>query len=236
VIEIGQNWRQGISLGNPKCFSHRIVRTGEIAFGALESNLTGTAVCTEEDAFSFPPDADAVQDEGNLKKLGIDRKKLTRLSPDTWLYKGDLRPSAPLRLTSKLIVRGDCRCLAGSSVLDLKATGRLEIGPYCRCRGALVARHDLLVGAGAVIEAPVFAGRTVHLADGVRAGRPDSPVVVCGVDGVIIEPNVRMHGKVWSAHRVLAAVKRADTVQSRILGLETGAAQPASKRASATQA
>ncbi len=151
----------------------------------------------------FEGKLDFASDAG-LKEAGVDPRRLRKLSADTWLYKGDLKPSGAVSFDVKLLVRGSCRLAPGSSARDLKVTGDLELGEQCECKGALIARGNIAIGCRSIVSAPVFSGAALRVSSGVRAGDPDHRVALYGEDKVELASGVVVHGKVSSAGAVSA--------------------------------
>lgn len=89
-------------------------------------------------AIAFSEEAIAARE--SLEASGFDVKKLLQLGSDSWLYKGDLRFISPLRLKTKLVVKGKCDLPEGSVLeADLHTDGSLDIGANSVCRGNLIS-------------------------------------------------------------------------------------------------
>jgi cytoskeletal protein CcmA (bactofilin family) len=163
----------------------------------------------------FPTDSPAVNQ--TLTASGLERHRLFQLSPDTWVYKGDVRPQVPVRLTKKLIVKGDCRLPGGSVVeADVKATGSLFLGPSCVCQGNLVADGDIFLGPDCRFSGLIHAGKTLFCSRGARGLRPDGDVAAFAEQQVCVEANVVVRGKLASAGRVkVLNAKAAETWRVR---------------------
>lgn len=135
----------------------------------------------------------------------FDLLKLYRLSPECWLYDGDLELAAPLLSKTKLVVRGNCSCPAGSVLEgDIKVTGSLRIGHSSVCKGNLVAGGSIYLGPRSQFQGVIHAGKTLWLAWGVRGSRPGGQVAAYAADALSVEPNVVIEGKLASGTWVMA--------------------------------
>jgi hypothetical protein len=140
---------------------------------------------------------------GRPAGIGVDPEKLKELSSDCWLYDGDLKPSVPLRVKTRLIVKGDCVLPAGSVLEgDLKADGRIAIGASSLCRGNVIADGDISFGRSSRFLGVVHAGKTLRLGWGVRGGGESAKVAAFAADTLLLADNVVVHGKVASDDRV----------------------------------
>ncbi len=134
----------------------------------------------------------------------FDAKKLNQLSEDCWIYEGDLQLKSALRLKTKLVVKGQFSCAAGSVLEgDVKARGSLHVGPASVCRGNLIADGAISLGAGTHFQGIVHAGKTLRLCWGVRGIGRDGDVVAYSGDSLTIENNVVVRGKLVSDDRIL---------------------------------
>ncbi len=151
----------------------------------------------------IPRKKTAEQPAANPGGEGFAPDKLRMLSPDCWMYAGDLKPPAPLRVTTKLIVKGDC-IIPGGSILegDLKADGQVEIGPRSVCRGSVIAGGTIRFGAGSRFDGVVHAGKELWLGSGVSGGDEDARVAAYAAETVRLECGVVVHGKLASADHV----------------------------------
>jgi predicted acyltransferase (DUF342 family) len=142
-------------------------------------------------------------------KAGLKPDRIVQLGADTWFYKGDLVFSDPVRLANKLVVKGNCS-FPGGSVLesDVKAAGSLTLGPSCTIRGNLVTDGDLFIGAGCQFSGLLYAGKGLLLSRGSRGLRPDGQIAVYAGDGLSVETDVSVHGKLTSHNwvRIVDAV------------------------------
>ena len=146
------------------------------------------------------------------KRGGVEWKKFSRLSPECWLYDGDLNPDVPCRVTTKLIVKGKC-VLAPGSVLegDLKADGRIVIGEGSVCKGNVIAGGEIRFAPGSRFLGVVHAGKTIRLCRGVVGGASGAKVAAYAADTLWLDEDVLVHGKLASADRVVVteqAVRR----------------------------
>ncbi len=130
-------------------------------------------------------------------------KELRKLSPDCWMVIGDLKPPAPLRITTKLIVKGDC-VLPAQSIIegDLKADGLIHIGAHSVCRGNIVANGEIRLGPGTRFGGVVHAGKGLWLSQGVTGGSETASVAAYASGTVCLEPGVVVHGKLASGDHI----------------------------------
>lgn len=137
----------------------------------------------------------------------LERERLTMLSSDCWLYSGDLKPAAPLRIKTKLVVKGNCDLPAGSLVEgDIKARKDLKIGRGSVCLGNVIAGGDISFQESSRFHGVVHAGGTLRLASGVRGGVDGAKVAAFAADVAVLEDGVVIHGKVAAANRVIVRV------------------------------
>jgi hypothetical protein len=177
----------------------------EIATAGLRQTPSPDASQRTGEMVEIPPPPGPPQGLAAQKPVGFDPGKLVRLSPDCWLYRGDLELALPLRLKSKLVVKGDFSCPAGSILeQDLKADGWLRIGEDSVCLGNLVAGGQIHLGRGTRFHDVVHAGQTLQLCRGVRGCRDHGPVAVYAADWLLLEQNVAVRGKLASARQVVA--------------------------------
>jgi hypothetical protein len=109
----------------------------------------------------------------------------------------------PVRLTKKLVVKGDCSLPAGSVVeADIKVAGSLFLGPSCVCLGNLVADGDIFLAPDCRFSGLIHAGKTLFLSQGTRGIPEDQLVAVYAEQQVFVEPNVLVKGKLVSPGRV----------------------------------
>jgi cytoskeletal protein CcmA (bactofilin family) len=150
----------------------------------------------------IPPDS--ADDKSNA--AGINPGKLFKLTTDCWLYKGDLEPSAPLHVTTKLIVKGRLRVPEGSVLeSDVKADRSLDVGSHSTCRGNVIAGGDIVLGPSVTFAGVIHAGRNLWLSQGVRGQRPDATVAAYAVRRVYAAKNVAVYGKIAAGERVVVA-------------------------------
>jgi predicted acyltransferase (DUF342 family) len=143
---------------------------------------------------------------GKPVSVGVRPDKLKELSSDCWLYDGDLKPSAALRVKTGLIVKGEC-VLPDGSILegDLKADGRIAIGANSLCRGNVVAGGDISFGRSSRFLGVVHAGKTLRMSWGVRGGGEGMKVAAFAAGALLLADNVLVHGKVASDAQVTVA-------------------------------
>ena len=105
-------------------------------------------------------------------------KKLIQLGSDSWLYKGDLQLSRPVRLKTKLVVKGKCDLPDGCVLeADIHADGSLDIGANSVCRGNLISGQDIHLGPGCRFAGLIHADGSVRLGQGTRGFKDDGMVV-----------------------------------------------------------
>ncbi len=144
-------------------------------------------------------------ENGSPNDLGLDSKRLKMLSPDCWIYDGDFKPSRPLHVETKLIIRGDCEIPSGSVLeKDIKGKQSIFIGPGCLCKGNLIADKAIWMGPFCQFYGVVHAGQTLRICTGVRGGSEDFPVAAFAEETLTVEENVAVHGKLASGDRVIA--------------------------------
>jgi predicted acyltransferase (DUF342 family) len=144
------------------------------------------------------------QSQKSLEDAGFDTKRLIRLSADSWIYKGDLRPSAALRLKTKLVVKGNCEFPEGSVLeTDIHADGSLTVGAQSVCRGNLIAGRDIHLGAGCLFSGLIHADGALHLGRGTRGFTNDDMVVAYAGGVVQVEMDVAVKGKLAAGERVI---------------------------------
>ncbi len=135
----------------------------------------------------------------------IDPKRMHRLGLDSWLYRGDLDSQVPVRVKTRLVVRGDFVIPAGSVVEnDLKAHGRILVGQGSVCRGNVIADKDISLGPSSRFHGVMHTGRTLRLGRGVIGGDKDRRVAAYSAGVLSLEENVTVHGKVSSGDHVTA--------------------------------
>jgi hypothetical protein len=140
----------------------------------------------------------------SLEAAGFDVKKLIELSPDCWLYKGDLRPATALRLKTKLVVKGNCDFPEGSILeTDLRADGSLIVGPNSLCRGNLIAGRHIQLGPGCRFAGLIHADGAVQLGRGTRGFKEDGLVVAYAGEDLKVERDVAIKGKLAAGGRVI---------------------------------
>jgi hypothetical protein len=146
----------------------------------------------------FPACITNPEDE-NQAGLGLDPKRLKMLSPDCYIYDGDFKPSKPLHVETKLIVRGDCDIPSGSVLeKDIKSKHALLVGAGCICRGSLISDKAIWMGPGCQFFGIVHAGQTLRICTGVRGGTEDSNVAAFAQETLTVEENVAVYGKLAS--------------------------------------
>jgi predicted acyltransferase (DUF342 family) len=212
--------------GNMDVGVNSVVRSRVTAGGTLRlrngtqvKSAFAPAVSTCGDSFKAPqkgdeppmprleiPDTDAAESQTDeWSGAGLDLKRLSKLSPDCWLYDGDLKPSDPVHLKAKLIIRGDCSVPPGSVLeKDIKSKRSLSIGAGSVCRGNVVADEDVSIGPSCRFYGIVHAGKNLRLCAGVSGGDQDARVAAFGEETLTIEENVLVHGKVASGSGFVA--------------------------------
>ena len=168
--------------------------------GAFQSKETPEMAKLPVIAFS----ADAIAARESLEAAGFDVKRLIQLGSDSWLYKGDLRLLAPLRLTTKLVVKGKCD-LPDACVLeaDIHADGSLNIGANSVCRGNLISGKDIHLGPGCRFAGLIHADGSVRLGQGTRGFKDDGMVVAFAGEVLEVERDVAIKGKLAAGGRVI---------------------------------
>jgi hypothetical protein len=145
------------------------------------------------------------------RPTGFDPHKLSRLSSDSWLYNGDLELSAPLKLKTKLVVKGKFACPAGSVLeADIKADGSMQIGAGSVSQGNLVASGSIHMGPASRFQGVIHAGETLRLCRGVRGIQEGGLVAAYSVGPLYVENNVVVQGKLASAEHVVAVPPGSD--------------------------
>lgn len=165
---------------------------------------------------AFSEDMTASQDA--LYAAGFDVKKLIRLAPDCWLYKGDLRASTAVRLKTKLVVKGKCEFPEGCILeADIRADGALSIGSDSVCRGGLTAGRDIRLGPGCRFGSVIHADGSVHLGRGTRGFKEDAMVVAFAGEALRVERDVAVKGKLAAGGRVI--VESAEAAEAKPSGV-----------------
>ncbi len=176
------------------------------AFDGRDPEVAEEKLPEPEQEFPLPDPAAA--DRRRRAKLGLDPALLAQLGPDGGLYRGDWKPSAPLRLRVKMVVKGDCAFPAGSLLeADLKADGNVDIGAGSACLGNIVAGGNVRFGRGCRFYGVVHAGGRLHLEAGVRGGRPEAWAAAYSADELTVDDGVIVHGKLASGTFVLAGAE-----------------------------
>jgi len=144
-----------------------------------------------------PEDPDSV--DSSLSKARLNPRKFVQLSPECWLYKGDFLPSAPVRVTKKLVIKGNC-LIPAKSVLeaDMKVSGSLSVGPFSVCKGNLIADGYIYLARGCRFYGLVHSAQSALLSQGVRGFRPGEPLAVFAEENLFLEPDVVVRGKLSS--------------------------------------
>jgi hypothetical protein len=139
-----------------------------------------------------------------LAKSGVDVGRLIEQEPHCWIYDGDLRPAAPIRILTGLIVRGDCILPEGSVIEgDIKSKASLSLGARSVCRGNAIAEGDLTVGASARFCGVLHSGGTLRIHAGARGGDPAAHAAAYAADNLLLSGNVIIHGKVAAGENVI---------------------------------
>jgi hypothetical protein len=147
---------------------------------------------------------EAVAERETLEAAGFDVKKLIQLGSDSWLYKGDLHLLSPLRLTTKLIVKGKCDLPDGCILeADIHADGSLNIGANSVCRGNLISGQHIHLGPGSRFAGLIHADGSVRLGHGTRGFKDDGLVVAFAGEVLEVERDVAIHGKLAAGGRVI---------------------------------
>ncbi len=152
-------------------------------------------------AFSVQP---TDSDRESLEAAGFDVKKLIQLGSDSWLYKGDLRLAAALRLKTKLVVKGNCDLPEGSILeTDIRADGWLHVGANSVCRGNLIAGKDIHLGPGCRFAGLIHADGSVQIGRGTRGFKDEGMVVAYAGEILQVERDVAIQGKLAAGGRVI---------------------------------
>ena len=169
-----------------------------------EDSSDGPEAAVSEAA--IPVSADEADVDNRLKLWKLDPRKLSRLGSECWVYRGDLLPSVPIHVTTRLVVKGHCT-LPGGSVLDgdLKVNGRLTLGAHSVAQGNLVATADVSIGPESRFYGVVHAGGKLRLGRAVSGGSPDKQVAAFAADTFTLEEGIVVFGKVASGDRVTVA-------------------------------
>ncbi len=184
------------------------------AFAPMVSTVGGGLDCEASTAemqisrIELPGSAGATGAGGERERQWLDRAKLHKIGPDSWLYRSSLVPPMPLLVKVNLIIRGDCILPAGSLVEgDLKARGRIEVKEGSTCTGNVVAEGDILFEQSSSFHGVVHTGRTLRLGRGVTGGKIGKKVSAYAAGTLTLEDNVVVYGKVSSGDRVVAAAE-----------------------------
>ena len=162
-------------------------------------------------AVAFSEEAIAARE--SIENAGFDVKKLIQLGADAWLYKGDLRILSPLRLQTKLIVKGKCDLPDGSVLeADIHSDGSLTLGANSICRGNLISGKDIHLGAGCKFLGLIHADGNVRLGQGTRGFKDDGMVVAYAGELLEVERDVAIKGKLAAGGRVI--VESAETAEA----------------------
>lgn len=163
------------------------------------SSQSSQTLTQPDDLVEIPAPNESPTAEQALLDAGIDPKKIMRLSDDSWSYAGDLTPSRPLRVGAKLIVKGRCHLPPRSAVLqDLKADRSLHIGRGGVCDGNLVSGGDVYLAPDCRFSAVIHAFGALLVSEGTRGAGQEAPVVAYAGDGICVENNVVVFGKLAS--------------------------------------
>jgi hypothetical protein len=147
---------------------------------------------------------EAVAARESLEAAGFDVKKLIQLGADSWLYKGDLHLLSPLRVTTKLVVKGKCDLPDGFILeADIHADGSLNIGANSLCRGNLISGQHIHLGPGSRFAGLIHADGSVRLGHGTRGFKDDGLVVAYAGEVLEVERNVAIQGKLAAGGRVI---------------------------------
>lgn len=153
-------------------------------------------------AVAFSEEAIAARE--SVENAGFDIKKLIQLGSDAWLYKGDLRILSPLRLQTKLVVKGKCDFPDGSVLeTDIHSDGSLSIGARSICRGNLISAKDIHLAAGCRFSGLIHADGNVRLGQGTRGFKDDGMVVAYAGELLEVERDVAIKGKLAAGGRVI---------------------------------
>src|SRR5579863_8227358 len=168
--------------------------------GSFLSNKTFETAKLPVIAFS----EEAVAARESLEAAGFDVKKLIQLGADSWLYKGDLHLLSPLRVTTKLVVKGKCDLPDGFILeADIHADGSLNIGANSLCRGNLISGQHIHLGPGSRFAGLIHADGSVRLGHGTRGFKDDGLVVAYAGEVLEVERNVAIQGKLAAGGRVI---------------------------------
>ena len=153
----------------------------------------------------------------SIQEAGFDMKKLIRLGSDSWLYTGDLRLIKPVRLQTKLVVKGNCDLPPGCVLeADIHADGSLDVGANSACRGNLVAGKNIYLGAKCWFAGLIHADGSVQLGRGTRGFKDDGMVVAFAGEMLRVERDVAIKGKLAAGERVI--VESAEAAEERAAG------------------
>ncbi len=153
-------------------------------------------------AIAFSEEAIAARE--SLEASGFDVKKLLQLGSDSWLYKGDLRFISPLRLKTKLVVKGKCDLPEGSVLeADIHTDGSLDIGANSVCQGNLISGQDIHLGPGCRFAGLIHADGSVRLGQGTRGSKDEGMVVAYAGEVLEVERDVAIKGKLAAGGRVI---------------------------------
>ncbi|MEO8100277.1 MAG: hypothetical protein ABI811_21435 [Acidobacteriota bacterium] len=174
---------------------------GAVAHLHVPPVMESSAAESSPERVAIPPDSDDSREA--LKKAGVDPEKFRSLSADCWIYQGSLRPTSAVRVTSHLVVRGDCDIPAGSLLEhDVKASRNLRIGADSECQANLIAEKSLSVGARVRFSGVIHANEEILLGPEVRGESGSGPVAVDAGSWLYVEEGVSVHGKLSSGERV----------------------------------
>ena len=188
--------RAGAQLGS--AFAHTVITGDDLS--ESKNQTSGDPAPKLE----FPGSRTAETGAGKSAGDGLERQRLRMLSADCWAYAGDFKPAVPLRITTKLIVKGDCVLLPDSVLeADLKADGRIEVGSRTVCRGNVIAGGGIRFAPESRFCGVVHAGKTLRLCAGVCGGSESSKVAVYAAETLSIECGVVVHGKLASGDCVV---------------------------------
>lgn len=207
--------RGKLTLGENCTVASRVTSRSAIEFlpGARALSFFAPELYTEGRLEELPPGVPAPRrvlqiphaGAGKEAGFGYDPSRLFAMGGGTFLYDGDLNLSVPVRVTYALVVRGAFVCPQESLIeSDIKASGRIQIGPGSVVRGNLVSDGDLVLRPDVYFQGLLQAEGHVTLGHGCRGIRKLRPVAVYGRQGVQVQSNVVIHGKVASAKWVEA--------------------------------
>jgi predicted acyltransferase (DUF342 family) len=153
-------------------------------------------------AIAFSEEAIAARE--SLEASGFDTKNLIQLGSDSWLYKGDLRLLSPLRLKTKLVVKGKCDLPEGCILeADIHADGSLNVGANSVCRGNLISGQDIHLAADCRFAGLIHADGSVRLGQGTRGFKDEGMVVAYAGEVLEVERDVAIKGKFAAGGRVI---------------------------------